>query len=486
MDEPSGSGRAPGIDVVVDCSTKRVVRAGPGLLERVPALADAVARSGSWVDLFAPEDSDALEQAWRRLQAQGRAQRVVASLAGVEEQRIGVWLVLEGAEGARVVRLLFDETVSPDLRSSRFRAAARMDAIAKLSAGLTHDFNNQLQTAIVYASFLLEHDLDREARADAEVVAQAARRASQLVGQLLSFTRSVPSYPVLLDVNPVVQEVRPMLASAARRIPIELELDAETSRILADVGQLQLALVVLTQNAIDAMPHGGSVTVRTRSVRDGREPAVELAVIDDGVGMDAETLRHAFEPFFTTKDDTEGTGLGLYAVQDFVRSCGGRVHVDSEVGVGTEVRLVFPAALEETPVQAPARVEAPRGAGGARVLVVEDNRPERRMMARILARQGYGVVEAADADEALQSGALHEVDLLLSDVWMPGRDGLELARALRSLRPDLPILLTSGYVSEELMSALREDHTLAFLPKPFLPEQLTRLVARAVSPRRHV
>jgi len=376
-------------------------------------------------------------------------------------------------------------------RDRALQEAQRQETIGQLAGGLAHDFNNLL-TAIIGHVALVRDALpaDSEAAHDADVATEAAERAARLTRQLLTYARRQPSSPKVLDPNHVVAQLdRMVVPLLGPRITRRLALTREPWPVLADPGHLEQLLLNLIVNARDAMPEGGTLVVETANEALGAGPRAEdaagvppgewvrISVEDTGHGMDAETRARIFEPFFTTKPPGKGSGLGLAAAQGIVQQVGGAIGVRSAPGRGTRMSVFLPRARE---VQAALRLpEEPRAVRGGTetVLLVEDEPEVRSLAARALERRGYAVLTAADGEGALQLAAigLERVDLLVTDIAMPGMDGRALARKLRALRPELPVLFISGFVAggaESLEGPL--------LSKPFTPDALALCVRQAL------
>jgi two-component system cell cycle sensor histidine kinase/response regulator CckA len=301
----------------------------------------------------------------------------------------------------------------------------------------------------------------------------------------------------VLDVDEVVQGLDAMLRRAlGERSTLELQLRGGTGRVKADPGQLAQVLLNLVLNARDAMPLGGRVTIETRSaelteqyaqahrgveIRPG--PYVVLSVSDTGHGISPETMRHIFEPFYTTKPIGKGTGLGLATVYGIIKQSGGYVWVYSESGQGTAFKVYLP--VEESPVSVAAAAPPPDRAAGEHVLIVEDEPTVRYMTSRALKEHGYRVLEASDGPEALRlvEQANGDLDLIITDVIIPGLDGTELARRAASLKPGIPILFMSGYTDDDIVRRGLLDPGQPFLQKPFTPDALVRRVAELLETR---
>jgi PAS domain S-box-containing protein len=375
----------------------------------------------------------------------------------------------------------------------QLRQSQKMEAIGRLAGGMAHDLNNMLGTIIGYSEILLE-DLRRgdPMRQDVEEIRQAAERSAALTEQLLTFSRKQAFNPQVLDPGAVLSGMDNML----RRLigeDIELSISTRTGecRVRADRGQLEQVLMNLAVNARDAMTGGGRLTIEAVVVElegkalDGLAdveagPHVMLAVRDTGCGMDRDTRERIFEPFFTTKEISEGTGLGLSTVYGIVKQSAGAIRVISEPGQGSsfEVYLpcVNPAEAQPQPVELPASV-ARRG-GSETVLVAEDEALLRNLIVRILELGGYAVLSARHGGEALLLCQQQDlsIDLLITDVVMPGMGGSELAQRLRPLQPRMKVLYTSGYTDGTLARHGVVEGQTPFIQKPFTPEALLNRV----------
>ncbi len=375
------------------------------------------------------------------------------------------------------------------------RQAQKMEGIGRLAGGIAHDFN-KLNTAIQgHAQFLLE-DLpeNHTTRGDAEEIRRAADRAAALTRQLLAFSRRQVTQPAVLDLNAVIGDMNKMLRRVIREdVALVTSLADDTWTIFADAGQIEQVLMNLVVNSRDAMPNGGTVTVATRNVDigDGYSvrgagpkpgPYVQLAVSDNGIGMDQETQARIFEPFFTTKPEGQGTGLGLATVYGIVQQNGGHISVYSEPGRGTTFRILLPRyqALPGDEVERPAA--PPPSAGWESVLVVEDDPAVRALTRRVLQDRGYSVLEAGDGDEALRLAQKYDgpIDLLVTDIVMPEMSGRKLAESLRTLHPAARTLFMSGFTEGDVLQQGLVEPGAAFIEKPFSPEKLAERVREAL------
>ena len=375
----------------------------------------------------------------------------------------------------------------------QLRQAQKMDAIGRLAAGIAHDFKNLITAIHGHAQFLLE-DLPQSSdlRTDVVEIKRAADRASDLTRQLLTFARKQDVEPKQLDVNEVVRNLEKMLRRLIRAdLALNTHLSPGIPGVLADQGQIEQVIMNLVVNARDAIPGEGSISILTSSLDlDERytsggldlEPGkyVMIGVTDTGVGMDPETQRHIFEPFFTTKREGEGTGLGLATVYGIVRRTGGHISVYSEPGKGSTIKVFLPAGSAPAPVQSmvEAPVEKRNGNASETVLLVEDDDAIRSLATRILRARGYPVLAAENGAAAIAAARAHKgkIDLLLTDLMMPGLSGEDLAVKIRQMCPGIAVMFMSGFAEPSMDDAARAvDAT--FLEKPFAPDELARRVA---------
>ncbi|HJU16661.1 MAG TPA: ATP-binding protein [Stellaceae bacterium] len=384
------------------------------------------------------------------------------------------------------------------IAEERLRQAQKMEAVGQLTAGIAHDFNNLLTVATGTLELLRDGEpggpATTQKRIDAVLAALA--RAERLTAQLLAFSRKQRLEPAPLDLNRVLLDMEDLLRRAVGpRVELGFTLGTGLPPALADRNQLETALLNIAANARDAMPEGGRFTLATGIGAIGRDdlrapPDAEtgryltLAASDTGIGMPPEVLRRAFEPFFSTKGPGKGTGLGLAMVYGFVRQSGGHVQIDSRPAKGTRVTLYLPFApappRDPVPAAAPAALER----GSETVLVVEDESAVRDLAGAMLRDLGYTVVEAADGDTALQIlAARRDIDAVFSDLIMPGAaGGLDIAREILQNRPDLAVVLTSGYAS----SYSDPDGLLArveFVQKPYRQADLAGSLRKALDRR---
>ncbi|HET9985651.1 MAG TPA: ATP-binding protein [Longimicrobiales bacterium] len=387
--------------------------------------------------------------------------------------------------------------------TARHRAEAqallqqRMDASGRLAAGAAHDFNNLLTGLIGHARLLLgKLGPDDPRRGDAEQIQLAVERAAQLVHRLQAFSRQQVLRPEVLDLNAVVWGLDMALrGTVGERVEVATHLVAALGRVKADPRQLEEVLLELAANARDAMPAGGTLEIRTADVELDEEfvrqyaypvqtgSYVLLSLSDTGEGIPPDVLPHIFEPFFTTKGPGKGTGLGLSSAYGVVKQSGGYIWAESAVGKGTTFRVYLPR-VEEQPADAPPlpALDAPAGRT-ATVLVVEDDEMVRTVVRRTLLEDGYSILEAPNGPDALwiAEDYPHAIDLLLTDIVMPGMSGIDLARRLVAQRADTRVLFMSGHTEEAVQAPSVFGAETAFLPKPFTPEGLSRAIMEVLS-----
>ena len=375
----------------------------------------------------------------------------------------------------------------------RLREGQRLEAIGQLTGGVAHDFNNLLTVILGNAETLQDRLRDDPARAElAGMIGEAAHRAAELTRQLLAFARKQALEPTTVDVNRRLAELEPLLRrSLGEHVQIELSRGGGLWHALVDPTQLDNAVLNLCLNARDAMPQGGRLTIETaNAVLDAdyatANPEVHpgqyvmVAVSDTGSGISAEHLGRVFEPFFTTKEKGKGTGLGLSMVYGFVKQSGGHIKVYSEPGEGATVRLYLPRVVGAAPAAASPIETMPHGRGEV-VLVVEDETMVLRHAVEQLELLGYRPLFASEPQQALEVLQAHpEIELLFTDVVMPGMNGRELAERARVLRPGLKVLYTSGYTENAIVHHGRLDPGVRLLPKPWRRSELARRVRDAI------
>lgn len=355
--------------------------------------------------------------------------------------------------------------------------STKLEALGRLAGGVAHDFNNLLTVIEGYARMLRdEPDLAHaEAVEYVDEIIRAANRASDLTRQLLAFSRRQSAQPRPLDLNELVRNTSGMLRRViGEDIQLETDLAATNSQIFADPSQIDQVLMNLVVNARDAMPEGGEIRIATSF----QDPTVELRVSDRGSGIPPEVMARMFEPFFTTKESGKGTGLGLSLVHSIIAQAGGRVDVETALGKGTTFRVLFPLHWGEAGVTDLTASEKDLPRGRETILVVEDEEPLRSLIRRLLERGGYRVLEAADGDEAVAivSKGKTRIDLLLTDVMLPHRNGREVAEMVAATYPNVRILFMSGYGENTPAGSAR-------LEKPFGPLKLATAVRELLDQR---
>ena len=378
------------------------------------------------------------------------------------------------------------------IAAEKLRHAQRMEAIGRLAGGVAHDFNNLL-TAIIGSTRLLLRTTPREdpSRRGLEDVERAADRAASLTRQLLAFSRKQVLQPTVVDLNWIVEETRTMLRHLIRAdIRFVTSLEPRLAPVEADARQLEQVLINLVVNASDAIPGGGTIAISTANVTsEGDELLPEgryamLGVTDDGIGMDEETRDRIFEPFFTTKELGRGTGLGLATVYGIVEQSGGSIEVESDPGHGTVFRVFLPAVDKKVPEPHPVCVVSGPSEGTETVVVAEDDDMVRALVRVTLEGSGYRVLEAASGEAALELCDAHPepIDVLVTDMVMPGIGGRALAARLQARRPELRVLYVSGYAESEVFDDGDVEAESSFVQKPFTPEELA-LKVRALIDR---
>lgn len=392
-----------------------------------------------------------------------------------------------------LVAVLTDATELKTLEA-QFVQSQKMQAIGELAGGVAHDFNNLLTAISGHCDLLLlRHDQGDADYSDLMQINQNANRAAALVGQLLAFSRKQTLRLEVLDMRDTLADLTHLLNRlVGEKVSLTLTHDPVLQSIRADKRQLEQVLMNLVVNARDAMPEGGEIQIETErlslSVPLDRDRAsvpageyVMLKVTDHGVGIPADKRQKVFEPFFTTKRTGEGTGLGLSTAYGIVKQSGGYIFLDSEVGSGTCFTLIFPVLDSvETPVVATpraAKFSAPKQGDGV-ILLVEDEAPVRAFASRALRLRGYTVLEADSAEAALKTleDTSLNVDLFVTDVVMPGKDGPSWVREALQARPNVRVVFVSGYAEEKFSEAQSKIPNSVFLPKPFSLNDLTETV----------
>jgi nitrogen-specific signal transduction histidine kinase len=394
---------------------------------------------------------------------------------------------------------IFDRDTAGQKESlrSRFPQAQKLELIGQLAGGVAHDFNNLLAVILGHTGLLLNEPLAEPQRKRVEAIHRAGERATELTRKLLAFSRRQLIEPRVFDLNALIPDLTKMLRRLIREdVELVTRLGADRATIRADPGQIELAIVNLAVNARDAMPQGGTLTIETAAAE--VNPAaghstpevtagefVLLTVTDTGTGMTEEVKARLFEPFFTTKEPGRGTGLGLATVHGIIEQSGGEITCESEAGRGTTFTISLPRVRTEVTPAADRWVYGDLPRGTETVLLVEDNGDIREIAREILMRQGYTLLDAADADQALRLSKAHPgpIHLLLTDVVMPGIGGRKLAEQLSSARPEMRVLYMSGHTDDAIVHSGVLHGDLAFLRKPFTPLGLARKVRELLDTR---
>lgn len=379
----------------------------------------------------------------------------------------------------------------------RLRQSQKMEAIGRLAGGIAHDFNNLLTTILGYSEMLLsEGTATKEALESVREISKSAQRAASLTQQLLAYSRKQVLRPEELDINEVVKNVTKMLRRLIHEnIQLNTVLDPKIGCVKADPAQLEQVIINLAINARDSMPGGGNLTIETQNLvldesycklRPEVVPGeyVMLAVTDTGCGIDEKIQKQIFEPFFTTKEPGKGTGLGLATVFGTVKQSNGYVYVYSEPELGSTFKIYLPVIQTRKPKGRDHPKEWAGYTTDRTILLVEDDEPLRKLVSRILNRTGYTVVSASNGEEALRlidSPEHTGIDLLVSDVVMPGIGGKALAEKLEARLPDLKVLFISGYPDEAVVHHGVLDEGVAYLQKPFSPKAIIQKVQEVLA-----
>ncbi len=453
-------------------------------------------------DYVHPEDAAGVHEAWRSMLARpGTAVRVGTFRF---RHRNGSWRTLD----ATLTNLLDDPAVGAVLSNARdvteqeelerqLRQAQKLEAVGRLAGGIAHDFNNLLTVIRAQTDLMLSEPSLPEAIGDEiELVQSAAGRAAELTSQLLAFSREQVLRPRVVELASVVRRITRLLARViGEDVEMVLDLPEGGPSVEVDPTRLEQVVMNLAVNARDAMPGGGTLTLRTYAEEvDGRKaemlggvPSGRYAVLevaDTGVGMDEETQRRVFEPFFTTKPKGEGTGLGLAMAYGFVTQSGGHIHVHSGSGAGATFVLRFPvvgAAPEPDEPSRPTSPPRPHGTASGTVLVIEDDPSVRRVAEKLLARAGFEVRAHADGESAfedLESG--RHVDVVLTDLVLPGIGGRAVLHGIRQRWPDLPVVLMSGYAGASPGHPGDLPPDVPFVQKPFAAADLVAILRTVI------
>ena len=450
-----------------------------------------------------PDDRPLVEEAAKEARGGGLGRTIQYRL----RHKDGSWRILESrssavlnAQGEVEKFVIVNRDVSERKNlEEQFRQAQKMEAVGRLSGGVAHDFNNLLGVIIGYSEFLQERlDPANDLRSSVDEILSAGKRAASLTRQLLAFSRQQVLDPKVLDLNGAVTDMYKLLRRLiGEDIELTTLLSPDLGRVKADQGQLEQVILNLAVNARDAMPHGGKLIIQTQNfvmdeafvrqypypVQPG--PYVRLTVSDSGIGMDAETKARAFEPFFTTKEKGKGTGLGLSTVYGVVKQSGGYIDILSAPGAGTTFKIYLPCVNEAMKAEVITKDGNRSFEGRETILLAEDETSLRTLTRNTLELFGYTVLEAKDGIEALNVSDRHSggIDLLLTDVVMPGMDGRSLAHELTRRRPEVKVVFMSGYTGQTVGAQGPIDPGSAFLSKPFTRDALTRKIREVLDRR---
>jgi two-component system cell cycle sensor histidine kinase/response regulator CckA len=463
--------------------------------------AELMAAPGSfWFDRIHPSDIEAVRREYAQIAAHGsylaeyRWQRKDGAWIWIQSQAV---IALE-PDGTVVAEGTFADITARKHLEDQVRQSQKMEAIGLLTGGVAHDFNNLLAIILGNGRLLLdelpEHDQRRD---DVHAILEAGNRAAALTRQLLMFSRHQVVRPECLDLNAIVKGIDKMLRRIiGEDVELVLRLSGAAGTVLADAGEIEQVIMNLVVNARDAMPRGGRLTIETSNIELDADDAalypdvapgryVALSVTDTGCGMDAETRRRAFEPFFTTKEKANGTGLGLATCYGIVRGCHGHISLYSEVGVGT----VFKVCLPLQPGGAGRQGEGASkedASGTESILLIEDDEQLRKTISRVLTARGYTVLEAAGSADAIELFEIHpdRIDLVVSDMVMPGLSGPETIERIRRHRADAKVLYMSGYSDHAVFRDGSAQAQVNFIQKPFMPQALAVKVREVLDDRR--
>lgn len=486
---------------VVDGEGKRLYNSPA--YERILGYTTEELRSTSSLEQIHPDDRHLVEEAAREARTGGVGRTIQYRM----RHKNGAWHVLESGASSvlnahgQVEKLIIvnrDVTARRNLED-QFRQAQKMEAVGRLSGGVAHDFNNLLGVIIGYAEFLQERlEPQNDLRGSVDEILNAGKRAAALTRQLLAFSRQQVLDPKVIDLNGAVSDMEKLLRRLiGEDVELSTQLASDLGRVKADQGQFEQVVMNLAVNARDAMPQGGKLIIATENivmddafvrrypypVQPG--PYVCLSVTDSGIGMDAETKARAFEPFFTTKEKGKGTGLGLSTVYGVVKQSGGYIDIFSSPGQGTTFKIYLPRIDEAVNQQAPGQGGGGSFEGKETILLAEDEASLRKLTRATLEQNGYKVLEAKDGVEALAVSEACDlpIDLLLTDVVMPGMGGRALAQELTRRRPEMRVVYMSGYTGQGVGTQGPIDPGSDFLSKPFTRVVLARKIREALDRR---
>jgi len=451
-------------------------------------------------DLFPDDESRA--RFWENLASKKKLSLMETGFLTADKRRITILANVIGTfnrngELTLVKGYLIDITEMKELEV-QLRQSQKLEAIGRLAGGVAHDFNNILTVITGYSVMMGEKIREGIAvESDIEGITKAARKATALTRQLLAFSRKQILEPRVTDINELVTDMDRMLRRIlVKDIVMHIRLDAQNPKAFVDPGQIEQVLMNLVVNAKDAMPNGGKLLVSTRNQEVPRplpsstgkiSPGdyIVLQVTDTGIGIPESIIHKIFDPFFTTKAEDRGTGLGLSTVYGIVKQSGGFIQVTSEVNKGSDFSVFLPVTERDISEQKGERRAAPRTRGTETLLLVENEEDVRQVIAGILARSGYSVLEADNPGEAILIAEAHGpgIDLLISDTLMQHISGIQLSERLRELKPGLKVILMSGYHDRIVEGRGEAGSDISFIAKPLDPEQFLITVRSVLDSR---
>jgi PAS domain S-box-containing protein len=397
-------------------------------------------------------------------------------------------------EGKKIVQGIFRDITERKRLEEEVRQAQKMELVGRLAGGIAHDFNNLLMVILTQAARIKNFSNHPQLLEGIETVRTAAERAAALTKQLLAFGRKQVLMLQVLDLNELLREVKGMLSTLpSDQIQLMVIPSSQPLPVKVDPGKIEQVIMNLAVNACDAMPSGGALKIRTArvsrpqseaSVTSHSVPYAMVEMTDTGCGMDTETKGHLFEPFFTTKPIGKGTGLGLSTAYGIVKQSGGTIEVDSVPGEGTTFRVYLPIVDQPVSLRKTPKASSPVTTGSETVLLAEDQSSIRSVLREFLDSKGYKVLEAQNGSEALALAKRHPgaIDVLVTDVIMPQIRGLELAKRVTELHPDICVIFMSGYSEDALFeNQLLADRNLTLIQKPFDLEELDQKIRESLS-----
>lgn len=400
-------------------------------------------------------------------------------------------------EGKKIVQGIFRDITERKRHEEEARQTQKMEVVGRLVGGIAHDFNNLLMVILTQTSKLRSLTSRSELLEHAETVQRAAEKAASLTKQLLAFGRRQVLVLQVLDLNELLGEVKQMLSTLpAEQVQLTMEPSSQPLPVKVDPGKIEQVIMNLAVNACDAMPEGGTLIIRTARVSQAPPemgatghpaPFAMLEMADTGFGMDAETKAHLFEPFFTTKPVGKGTGLGLSTAYGIVKQSGGSIEVESLPGKGTTFRVYLPMVEETISPRKVSRASSPVAGGSETLLLAEDQPSIREVLREFLESKGYKVLEAQNGSHALEIAEHHSgaIDVLVTDVIMPQVRGLELAKRVTELYPNICVIFMSGYSEDALLeNRLLPQTNTTLIQKPFDPEDLAQRIRESLSDNR--